>query len=96
MLKLKKAEFDERYRFRESRNGLVSCVTCDTRAGGTDDQDGPAFCENEERLRRIKIAEYHEGFFGPGTSYNIAQKRVCDAYSISEPLPEEVEKLVCK
>jgi hypothetical protein len=87
---LMKAEFDERYRFRESRNGLVSCVTCDSKAGGDTDKEGPAFCENEERFKKIKIAKYWPGWFGPGESENIASRRVCDAYS-SNHLPEGVE-----
>lgn len=93
MLKLKKIDFNKKYRFRESRNGLVSCVTCDTRTGGANNKEGPAFCENEERFKRIKIAEYYQGWFNHENSHNIAIKRVCDAY-ISKPLPEGIEKLI--
>jgi len=92
MLKLMKKDFDEKYRFRESRDKSVSCVTCDNMAGGTDDKERPAFCEHEERHRKIKIAEYWEGW-GSGTSHNIAPKRVCDVYT-SKPLPERVEKII--
>ena len=95
MKKLTKAIFDEKYRFREARGeGLVNCVTCNTMTGGANDKEGTAFCEHEERFKRIKIAEYFEGYFGEkGTSHNIASKCVCDSYN-SKPLPEGVEKTI--
>ena len=93
MVKLKKDDFNTKYRFRESRKeSLVCCTTCDSKTGGDNDEN-PAFCEHEERFRKIKIAEYWPGFFGPGTSNNIAPKRVCDAYA-SEALSEGVERPV--
>jgi len=91
MLKLKKADFDEKHRFREAREeGLVNCVSCATMTDGTNTQEGPAYCEHEERLKRIKLGEYWSGFWGePGESHNIASKMVCDGYQ-SKPLPEGV------
>lgn len=93
MLKLKKADFNKQYRFRESRTSLVSCVTCDNMAGGKNTEEGPAFCEQEERFRRIKIAEYWGKEFGSGASHNIALKRLCDAFT-SKPLSERVGRPV--
>ena len=90
MSKLKKTEFNQTYRFRESRNNLVSCVTCDSKTGGNNNQEGPAYCENGERFRKVKIAEYWSGYFGPGESNNVAPNRVCDAYS-SKHLSEGIE-----
>lgn len=85
---LRKSDFDAKYRFRKSRKeGLVNCVSCNSRAGGISDEE-PAFCEHDERFRRVKIAEYWKGFFR-GTSRNLASYRVCDAYT-SKPLPEGV------
>jgi len=98
MIKLKRDEFNERYRFRESRIGkftgsLINCVSCSNMTGETNDKEGPSFCEHPERFRKIKIAEYWRGFFGPGESHNLASQRVCDAY-MSNQLPEGIEKVV--
>jgi len=90
MPKLKKADFDEKYRFRESREkGLVSCLNCNNIIG-TNDEKGDSFCNHEERLIRIKIAEYWRGCWGgKGESKNISSKRVCNAHK-SKPLLEGV------
>ncbi len=84
---LVKAVFDEKYRFRKSRKeGLVNCVSCDNMTGGISNEE-PAYCEYPERFRKIKIAEYWEGW-SHGTSHNIASERVCDVYA-SKPLLRE-------
>ncbi len=93
MTKLKKTEFNESYRFRESRNNLVNCATCDSKTGGNNNQEGPAYCENGERFRKVKIAEYWQGYFGPGKSNNVAPNRVCDAHS-SKYLAKGIERPV--
>ncbi len=89
MEKLKKDDFRLKYRFRESRGGLVSCVTCDSKTGGNTTKEGPAFCEHEERFRKIKIAEYWGSCFS-NPSRNVAAERVCDAYT-SKALAEGLE-----
>ncbi|MEK6906061.1 MAG: hypothetical protein AABW81_00380, partial [Nanoarchaeota archaeon] len=94
MSKLKKEEFDKKYRFRDSREGLVKCVTCNSMTGGANDKEGSAFCVNEKRLRKIKIAEYLEGFWSNrGTSKNTSFMRVCDDYK-NKPLPAGIEKII--
>jgi len=91
MLKLKKAEFNQKYRFREARKeGLVNCVSCENKIGGTNNKEGPAFCDHKERFRRMKLGEYWYSW-GSGESENIASKRVCDAYT-SKPLSKDIER----
>jgi hypothetical protein len=95
MQKLKKAEFDKTYRFREARRresgekSLVNCFSCANMPDGAGDKE-PAYCNHPERFRRVKIAEYFRGYFGDrGESRNIALGRVCDCHT-PEPLPEGV------
>ena len=86
--RLKRDEFNARYRFREARGeGLVNCASCVCMTGGVK-RDELALCQNPERLRKIKIAVHHEGFFEiKGESENVSLQRVCDAYK-NKPLPE--------
>ncbi|MEK6892591.1 MAG: hypothetical protein AABX07_00125 [Nanoarchaeota archaeon] len=88
--RLNKNEFNAKFRFREARKeGLVACVSCANMFGGVKPEE-TALCQHQERLRRIKIAQYHEGFWGEkGESENISPRMVCDAYA-SKPLPEGV------
>jgi len=96
MPKLKKAEFNSKFRFREcreisfrdSRSGLVNCVSCANMAGGANDGE-LALCEHEERLRRVRIAEHWPGF-GGRKSLNIASRMVCDGYE-HQPLPDAIK-----
>ncbi|MEE9525224.1 MAG: hypothetical protein V3V78_01295, partial [Candidatus Woesearchaeota archaeon] len=97
IVKLKKEEFDKKYRFRRARPDItresknqVNCASCDTMSGGTTDEE-PALCDNDERLRIVKIAQYlRDGWGGKGDSRNISLNRVCDAYT-NKSLPEGVE-----
>jgi len=104
MAKLKKEDFNKQFRFREartnnSRGGLVNRVNCVSCVNTTceprpmrrkdDDPDGiDNFCNHQERLTRIKIAEYWRGW-SRGNSHNLANVRVCDAYT-SQPLPDGI------
>jgi len=98
MSKLKKEEFNTRFRFRQSREhhpecgrqNYVNCVSCIHQTGGLK-FDETAHCEHPQRFRRIKLGEYHgPGFSTLPSSWNIAKKTVCDGYE-SQPLPEDVE-----
>src|SRR3989344_8655797 len=89
--KLTKQKFDEQFRLRACREErLVNCASCVHLVGETDPKKGTAFCHHPERLKRVKIAEYHKGFWGEkGESENISSERVCDAYA-NRPLPEGI------
>ena len=88
--KLKRDEFDLKFRFREARKeGLVSCASCAHISGGAK-RDEIALCQHSGRLKKIKIAEYQPGYWSErGESKNISSNHVCDAYT-SRPLPEGV------
>lgn len=97
MPKLKKEDFDRKFRFREARinnprDGLVNkvnCASCTNKNGGSNDHErDTTYCCHPERFRRIKIAQYWSGISG-GHSHNIASEMVCDAFT-SNPLPEGV------
>lgn len=91
MAKLKKAEFSEKYRFREARKeGLVSCASCASISG--EENITEAFCVHSERGRRIRIADY---FCDSRSSWYTARKSLCDAF-ISKPLSKGVEVPVLK
>lgn len=92
MVKLKKADFDKQFRFREPREeGLVKCITCSNVSGGVK-RDEVAFCNHPERCRRVQIVRPWGSSWGTGKFRkftNLASMRVCDAYN-SKPLPEGV------
>ena len=88
--KLKKDEFNAKFRFREARReGLVTCASCVHMRGGIK-KDEVAICQTPGRLKGVKIAEYSPPYWGiGGESRNIAPLMVCDAYKNS-PLPDNV------
>ncbi|TSC97469.1 MAG: hypothetical protein CEN88_31 [Candidatus Berkelbacteria bacterium Licking1014_2] len=82
MGKLKKADFDNKYRFRESRSkqGGARCELC----VHNHNQDG--YCRHPERARRIILSEEPPWFGGLRT--DLSSDRVCDLVKI--PMPESI------
>ena len=71
MPKLKKKDFNETFRFRESRKGQVNCNTCPDMTSKSDNGKD-AFCTHEERVRRVKLTDY----LGPFTNKSAASTSV--------------------
>lgn len=86
-IRLKRNEFNEKFRFREARKeGLVNCVSCIHMSGGVKSNE-VALCQNPNRTRAIKLAKYHEGWGEHGYNTNISSLRMCDAHT-PKPLPD--------
>jgi hypothetical protein len=82
--KLKRDDFNEKFRFREARQeGLVNCVSC-AYMTGVPKGKGKSFCNNDQRVKKIQITK--NWYFGDGPE-SIAHVRVCDAYK-NKPLPK--------
>lgn len=83
MPKLKRKEFDEKYRFRDAREkGMVQCAACACVEG---DESTGAYCGHAERVRRVQLAEY---FRDPASSWSVAKSSVCDAFTPQPSTPE--------
>ena len=86
---LKKEAFNETHRFRESRRGLVSCFSCES---GSKKRGEDAYCENTERVKKVKLYNCQSQHLLGIQRERIAYDLVCDAFT-SSPLPEGVEEL---
>ncbi|MDD5193697.1 MAG: hypothetical protein PHF67_03860 [Candidatus Nanoarchaeia archaeon] len=100
MAKLKQADFDRDFRFREARKGgLVACASC-VNCSGTANTSGPmqksgdlAKCLHNGRVRPVQLAKSWGSYWGRGDHRNytdLSKDHVCDAYQ-NRPLPEEVQ-----
>ncbi len=85
--RLKRAEFDSKFRFRESRKSFgniqVNCASC-AHMTGVAEGTGKAHCGNPQRFKRVTLSE---NWMGADSSY--ASERVCDKY-FNKQLPPEV------
>lgn len=77
--KLNKKDFNNRYRYRDSRNSIdaARCQLCRHCVG--------EHCVHPERKRRIFLSEYWGSFSGAGTHRDIRNDRVCDQVEIAVP-----------